>query len=428
VGLSDTEAGYRTKVVDFGIACEACHGPGGEHIRANRDPRRRYRLHLEEGGDDTITHPGRLDAERSADLCGQCHGIWMYRLDADLYLPGERLDDTRVYIRPRRYDAEGADAMSDLLRAQLVEDADYLANRFWPDGMVRVSGREHSGLMESGCFKGGDLDCIDCHSMHQEAEDSRPAATWANDQLGLDMDGDEACLGCHEAFREDGSAHSHHPVESSGSRCYNCHMPHTTYGLLKAHRSHEIDSPSVDTTLRSGRPDACSLCHLDRPLEWTAEHLETWYEIPAPEVPAERQGVAAGAWWALAGDAGQRALMAWHMGWEPSLEAAGRDWTAIYLAELLDDPYDAVRYIAARSLDERPGYGELFGGIVGYDTDLDAAARRALADTVRDHAVTQMKGTPSHLSALLGANGVLDTPRFEALLAARDQSDVLLKE
>ena len=39
------------------------------------------------------------------------------------------------------------------------------------------------------------------------------------------------------------TAHTHHVDGSSGSNCLNCHMPHTTYGVLKAIRSHEISSP-----------------------------------------------------------------------------------------------------------------------------------------------------------------------------------------
>ena len=54
-------------------------------------------------------------------------------------------------------------------------------------------------------------------------------------------------------------------------------MPHTTYGLVKAIRSHEISSPNVRESVTARRPNACNLCHLDKTLEWTNSHMHDWY-------------------------------------------------------------------------------------------------------------------------------------------------------
>jgi len=53
---------------------------------------------------------------------------------------------------------------------------------------------------------------------------------------------------------------------------------------------------------------------------------------------------------ALSGDAGQRVLAAWHLGWSPALEISRTNWVAPILGQLLDDPYAAVRCVAERSL------------------------------------------------------------------------------
>jgi len=53
---------------------------------------------------------------------------------------------------------------------------------------------------------------------------------------------------------------------------------------------------------------------------------------------------------ALAGDAGQRTLAAWHFGWEPAVQVSGASWIPPVLAQLLEDPYAAVRCVAERSL------------------------------------------------------------------------------
>ena len=39
------------------------------------------------------------------------------------------------------------------MKALLADDAGFVRDSFWADGMVRVSGREYNGLIESPCFK-----------------------------------------------------------------------------------------------------------------------------------------------------------------------------------------------------------------------------------------------------------------------------------
>src|SRR5207249_1807063 len=50
-----------TRAAEFGISCEACHGPGEPHLHANRSPLRRYVLHLIGRGDSTVVQPMRLN-------------------------------------------------------------------------------------------------------------------------------------------------------------------------------------------------------------------------------------------------------------------------------------------------------------------------------------------------------------------------------
>jgi formate-dependent nitrite reductase cytochrome c552 subunit len=142
--------------------------------------------------------------------------------------------------------------------------------------MVRVSGREYNGLIDSPCYERATetartLTCFSCHSMHIGADDRRGASTWAAaHQVSPGMETNAACLSCHKQFRTNATTHTRHQNESSGSRCYNCHMPYTSYGLLKALRSHQISSPSVTASVQTGRPNACNACHLDKTLGWTA--------------------------------------------------------------------------------------------------------------------------------------------------------------
>jgi predicted CXXCH cytochrome family protein len=398
-----------TRVAELGIACEACHGPGEAHAAAHRDPLRRYAQRLAGAADPTIVQPGRLAPRASAEVCGQCHSVSLLRQDeatwrreGDPFVPGDDLEALRLLVRhPSRADQPWLDAV-------LEDDPDFVAGRMWADGQVRVTGREYSGLRESACFAGGGLSCLSCHRMHGAPPD---------DQLAAGMDGDAACAGCHPA--EVGPAHSHHPPGSSGARCMNCHMPHTTYGLLGAMRSHTIDRPDLATTLATGRPDACSLCHIDRPLAWTAEHLARWYGHPRPALDEAQARVSAAALWALRGDAGQRALAAWHLGWGPARATGGEDWSAAVLAALLDDPYPAVRHVAARAMRALPT-----GAPPGYDPDGPAAARAAAR-------AGALAGTPTGApdpAVLRGADGRADVAAIAALQAGRDDRPVDLRE
>ena len=194
------------------------------------------------------------------------------------------------------------------------------------------------------------MSCLSCHSMHGYLDN--------NDQLAPRMETNEACLQCHDDFRDNLTAHTHHAADSTGSLCYNCHMPHTTYGLLSGIRSHQIDSPSVETHLKTGRPNACNLCHLDQTLEWTGRHLAKWYGHKQPQFNNDDKFVSSVLKMLLKGDAGQRAIAAWHMGWEPARKVSGGNWQAPWLIRTMNDSYSAVRYIAHKALMADPEFAD----------------------------------------------------------------------
>ena len=370
-----------SRVTEFGIACEACHGPSTGHAAANRSPIRRYVSHLTGRGDPTTVLPPRLDPRRSSEACGQCHGVWEFydaagerqANSAGLpFRPGDELTRTRFLAQPTR------NLEAPTMQALLGVDPGFVSDSFWPDGMIRVSGREYNGLIESPCFKDARdqkrmLSCFSCHAMHQPAGDSRAVKEWADDQLAPGMAGNQACLQCHQAIASRAAEHTKHQPASEGSSCYNCHMPFTSYGLLKTIRSHQISSPSVASTRDTGRPNACNLCHLDKTLAWTGEHLAQWYGQERQPAPADERDLSAALLWTLTGDAGQRAIAAQAMGWKPAQAASGTDWMLPHLAQLLDDPYDAVRFIAGRSLGTLPEFGSFQYRLCGADR---RAARR----------------------------------------------------
>jgi hypothetical protein len=423
-----------SRVAEFGIACEACHGPGEEHIRENRDPQRRYRLHLGGQDDPTITNPAKLDAERSSQVCGQCHGQWSERSPGmdladspERFRPGGELEKHRIYQQFAAADPSRASQdpqKHELMKYLLENEQDYLLRSFWSDGQVRISGREYTGMIESPCFRGGKFSCVSCHSMHPAEDDPRPLSEWADDQLAPRMRENDACLQCHPKFASATklSQHTHHAPESSGSNCYNCHMPWTVYGILKAHRSHQIDSPSVTATLATGRPNACNACHLDKTLAWTADHLASDFGEDRPELGRDESTIAAAVLWALRGDAGQRILTAAYMGWEPAIAGSHSDWMIPYLSELLGDPYDAVRFVAGRSLHRHPGYGDVAFDYVGGDEQIQTAR----AEVARRW--SRAAHAPRGDAVLQRGDGGLDAELYQRLLSERNQRRVQLDE
>ncbi len=425
-----------THVGEFGIACEACHGPGGEHVSANRDPLRRYGLHLGDAADPTIANPSRMDPVREAEVCGQCHGVTVPRedlaaqwlRDGHTYRAGDVLADTRVLVAP-----ENASAPE--LARQLAQQPDFFDTIFWKDGQVRISGRDYHGLLASPCYAEGDgahrMTCLSCHQMHPAADDPRTRAEWADDQLGPGMRTDLACTQCHEEFRDEAARVQHSRHAEGTTSCYDCHMPYTTFGLLKAIRSHTVGSPSAQESLEVGRPNACNLCHLDRPLGWTAEQLAAGWGVAAPDLDGEAhtdaREVAAGVLWALRGDAGVRALVAAAFGRAEARAVSGTAWMLPYTAELLRDPYDAVRFVAQAALRAEPDVGSAGGG---FDFLAPEAERRAFLNRLED-SWRQRRSTrrDTDLSAvLIDADGNLQVEAYRALLARRDLRRIYLGE
>jgi hypothetical protein len=414
----DAQGDFDTRVAEFGIACEACHGPGEAHIAQNHSPLARYQKHWKRAGDDSIVQPKRLTHQRASFVCAQCHGSWLHHGPSGMrrwnehgfaYRPGDDLEDSMLLMQPSRAAADPRVASVVANEATLVE------GQFWSDGALRVSGREFNGMVDSACYIQGDLSCMSCHTLHQSAADARPQHVWSDDQLGVDMDGDRACLQCHAKYADKISAHTHHAPESTGSRCYNCHMPNTTYGLLKAMRSHRIDIPSVAATVSTGRPNACNLCHLDKSLGWTARWLREQYGIESPALDADQDDLEAALWIGLTGDAGQRALIAWALGWRPAQSASDHAFMPALLGRLLDDPYDAVRYIAERSLRSLP---EIDARNLNYDFVPRPSLRPAVAERVAGLARPQPSAAEREYLRLI----------FERLAPRRNDRDLQLLE
>ena len=339
----------QTRMAEPGIACEACHGPCAEHASQNSNPARRYQLHFSEAGDATVKNPARLSQELSAQACGACHSHYEYD-------QGNPANDKNIVTG--REHRPGID-LRERLRFLTSEDEtvfrdgveEITVSRFWDDGTCRSGGREYNGMVASACYINGNMTCLSCHAMHGPNPDG---------QLRPNMSDNQMCGQCHTDIATNVAAHSHHAADSSGSNCMNCHMPYTSFALLKGIRSHKVDSPSARQFGRNRKLNACNLCHLDQTLAWTADKLQAWYDVNTETTDPtaattegahdDHDNISAAVRWLLKGDAGQRVISAWHMKWPPAREVSGTDWMTPYLTHTLNDPYAAVRFNAAGAL------------------------------------------------------------------------------
>ena len=216
------------------------------------------------------------------------------------------------------------------------------ASRFWADGSPRLTAYEYQGMTRSKCFRAGQpgkrITCTSCHSMH--AGDPRG-------QLTEEKRTNAACNQCHQQFTSLPQlvGHTKHSAKSPGSLCYNCHMPQIVYGVMSAHRTHDITIPRPDETVRFDKPNACNQCHLDWSVNRAiAETQRLWPQtLAANQSGGERFDEPEGRRALFSGDAVMRALMAATL--EPVNNA-----TAPLLLEAMHDRYPIVRYFAANAL------------------------------------------------------------------------------
>ena len=142
---------------------------------------------------------------------------------------------------------------------------------------------------------------------------------------------------------------------------------------------------------------------------------------------APEHELATGVVMSLLGDAGQRALLAAAMRRPEVQKAAGTAWMPAVLGVLMDDPYDAVRYVAGHALTTLPGFGDY-----AYDFVQRPRERPEVADDIAERAApellrVQRAGQLSEALPFTPA-GVLAPDQMRALLSRRDQRPVHLLE
>ena len=327
---------FQSHVSDLGIGCESCHANGEEHVRLSQNPIRKYYLHFSDDSDLSIVHPEKVSAQKSMDICGQCHGqrtpktfdmakTWMET--GPTYRPGDSLQD---HVNPVWQSSKINNVQSDIFSL-----------RFWKDGTPRLSAYEYQGLLQSQCHTKADLTCNDCHSMHE----GNPEGMIKNENLT-----NKPCLQCHQNYAQNISAHTKHEENSDGSLCYNCHMPKIVYGLMDFHRSHKIESPNPSNEFALDKPNACAACHVDKTDTWiTDKQQELWQNSEVTDF--SHNNIIQTIYKLHSGDPAERGIAAKNMSYQSEILQVNKKYFLIpHLLFAMEDSYPAIRRFSHQTL------------------------------------------------------------------------------
>jgi Tfp pilus assembly protein PilF len=242
---------FRTTWSELGVSCEACHGPGSQHVawaeRKNgwiagaTEPENKGLLVAfhERAGVTWTSDQASGELRRSAppslrpelETCGRCHA--RRAALAEDWLPGRSLSSTHLVS---------------LLEPGLYHE----------DGQIEGEVYEYGSFRQSKMFAKG-VTCSDCHEPHSL---ERRAA------------GDGLCLQCHAADRYATANHNLHEAASPALTCSGCHMPARTYMGVHVRHDHSFRVPRPDLTAALGTPNACNDCHREKSPQWAADAIE----------------------------------------------------------------------------------------------------------------------------------------------------------
>ncbi len=219
---------YNTEYSIINVNCEACHGPGKQHVEdVNR---------LGDDYSDTGTFQMTLNTKPKelVDQCARCH---MRREQFSEY-----------------FNFEGT--MLDHYYPQL------LAERLYhPDGQILDEVYVYGSFVQSKMYQ-NNVTCYNCHNSHS---------------LKLRFDGNKLCAQCHLPEQYDTPKHHFHKENTEASQCINCHMTGKYYMGNDFRRDHSFRIPRPDLSLKYGSPNACTGCHEDKDDKWAWSEFKKQY-------------------------------------------------------------------------------------------------------------------------------------------------------
>ena len=248
---------YKTSWSEINVACEACHGPAGDHIKwtRNRSGDTGFKRDLGKPVKQWLNPPGKsilqpesIQQSQQALMCAQCHSRHTQLSDNDHVASG---------------------SIGDRYRLNLINRQNYFV-----DGQMYDEVYVYGSFLQSKMAQRG-VTCSNCHDPHSAK---------------LKLPVESLCIQCHESASYNTAKHHHHSAtptgQAPGTRCIDCHMPQTTYMQIDPRADHSWPVPRPDLSLKLGTPDTCLSCHQDKDSQWSLARLKAWY--PASKVDKSR--------------------------------------------------------------------------------------------------------------------------------------------
>jgi len=238
---------YHTTWTDIDVNCEACHGPGSEHIRWSETPG----IFKNSNDLGLLVNTSTTNNKDFIDQCARCHS--------------------------RRNSFADYTPQSKSIYQHMTPNLP-MAPLWHIDGQILEEDYVYASFTQSKMFM-HNVKCSDCHNVHS-------GKVLSNDN--------SLCAKCHLPSKYDSPDHHHHKrfgdeglslvsdswVEmevGSGSLCINCHMHGQNYMGVDYRRDHSFRIPRPDLSIKMGVPNACNQCHKMETNEWAQNFIEEWY-------------------------------------------------------------------------------------------------------------------------------------------------------
>ncbi|NTV86003.1 MAG: tetratricopeptide repeat protein [Burkholderiaceae bacterium] len=259
---------FNTTWKDINVSCEACHGPGSNHLAWVKrapgwetihgkglevlfDERRNAQWTIDPASGNAQRSAARV-TDKEVETCARCHSR------------RSQLSEDFVHGRP----------LMDTHQPAALQRGLYHA-----DGQIQDEVYEYASFKQSKMFHKG-VTCSDCHNPHT---------------LKLRANGSAVCMQCHAAVKYTAPAHHRHKTGSAGADCLACHMPTQTYMGVDVRHDHSFRVPRPDQSVSLGTPNACTACHTDKSASWAAAQVRGWlgrdangFQTFAPALAAAR--------------------------------------------------------------------------------------------------------------------------------------------